>query len=74
LITLSPRVTWPSAAMTTLELRRTHRTVVERMRRTSEREFAGVAALETAIAVELRTADERMDIFGQYNAAPVHTV
>lgn len=31
-MTLSPRVTWPSAAMTTLPLRRTQRTVVERMR------------------------------------------
>jgi hypothetical protein len=56
--------------MTTLELRRTHKTVVERMRRASEREFAGVSALESAIAVELRTADERMDISGQYSAAP----
>jgi hypothetical protein len=40
------------------------------MRRASEREFAGVTALETAIAVEFRTADERMDIYRQYNAAP----
>src|SRR5271170_749169 len=31
-MTLSPNVTWPSAAMTTLPLRRTQRTVVERIR------------------------------------------
>jgi hypothetical protein len=52
LITLSPRVTWPSAAITTLELRRTHSTVVERMRRPAEREFALEADLEAADAVE----------------------
>jgi hypothetical protein len=39
------------------------------MRRASEREFAEEAARGTAIAVELRTADERMDISSQYNAA-----
>src|SRR5579883_2305410 len=31
-MTDSPSVTWPSAAITTLPLRRTHRTVVERIR------------------------------------------
>jgi hypothetical protein len=67
-------VTWPSAAMTTLEFLRTHKTVVERIRRASEREFTGEAALEAAIAVELRTADERMDISCQYSAAPAGTI
>src|ERR1700723_1857701 len=37
-MTLSPRVTWPSAAMTTLAPRRTQMTVVERMRRSPERD------------------------------------
>jgi hypothetical protein len=55
--------------MTTLEFLRTHRTVVERIRRASEREFTGLAALETAVAVELLTTDERMDISSQYSAA-----
>src|ERR1700759_1365369 len=35
-MTLSPNVTWPSAAMTTLGPRRTQITVVERMRRPPE--------------------------------------
>ncbi len=68
LITLSPSVTWPSAAMTTLEPRRTQRTVVERIRRASEREFTGVAALEAAVAVEPRGTEERIDILRKYSA------
>jgi hypothetical protein len=54
--------------MTTLELRRTHRTVVERIRRPSEREFTLEAALEPAVAVEPRTTDERIDISIEYSA------
>jgi hypothetical protein len=54
--------------MTTLEFRRTHRTVVERMRRLSEREFTLEAALEPAVAVEPRTTDERIDISIEYSA------
>src|SRR5271170_3085267 len=73
LITLSPSVTWPSAAMTTLELRRTHRTVVERIRRPSEREFTLEAALEPAVAVEPRTTDERIDISVEYSAGTLVT-
>ena len=39
-MTPSPSVTWPSPAMTTLPLRRTQRTVVERIRR-----FVGMSAI-----------------------------
>src|ERR1700680_4146864 len=39
-MTPSPRVTWPSPAMTTAPLRRTQRTVVERIRR-----FVGMSAI-----------------------------
>src|SRR5882757_8758689 len=39
-MTPSPRVTWPSPAMTTAPLRRTHRTVVDRIRR-----FVGMRAI-----------------------------
>src|ERR1700761_1205363 len=59
-MTLSPRVTWPSAAITTLCPLRTQITVVERMRRV--RDFSGVAALEPAVAVEPCNTDERIDI------------
>jgi hypothetical protein len=52
LITLSPSVTWPSAAITTLVSRRTQSTVVDRIRRPEEREFALEADLEPADAVE----------------------
>jgi hypothetical protein len=78
-------VTWPSAAMTTLESRRTQSTVVERIRRperefelepnperavaASERDFALEANLEAAVAVEPWYADERIDISSQYSAA-----
>src|ERR1700749_5058443 len=67
-MTLSPSVTWPSAAITTLVSRRTQSTVVERMRRPEEREFALEADLEPADAVEPWTTDERIDISSEYNA------
>ena len=67
-MTLSPSVTWPSAAITTLEFLRTHRTVVERMRWRSEREVLLRADLEPAVAVEPETTDERIDISRKYIA------
>jgi hypothetical protein len=56
--------------MTTLEFLRTHRTVVERIRRVwpSEREFRVEAVLEAAVAVESFTAKERVDICFEYSA------
>jgi hypothetical protein len=56
--------------MTTLEFLRTHKTVVERIRRVwpSEREFTVEAVLEAAVAVEPRTTDERIDISSKYSA------
>src|SRR6202453_291289 len=70
-MTASPRVTCPSAAITTLESRRTHRTVVERIRRPSERDFARESDRETAVAAEPRNTDERVDISSQYSAGAV---
>src|SRR5580700_2593504 len=54
--------------MTTSEFRRTHRTVVERMRRAWEQEFTLESALEAAVAVEPLTTDERIDISTEYSA------
>jgi len=50
--------------MTTLAFRRTHKTVVERIRRlgVSEWEVLEILAFEAAVAVERMTAKERVDI------------
>src|SRR6202158_1789184 len=55
LITPSPSVTWPSPAMTTVPLRRTLRTVVDRIRR-----FVGMSAiLDYSSADHLLERDQR---------------
>src|SRR5712671_935122 len=71
-MTDSPSVTWPSPAMTTLSLRRTQRTVVERiLRRAGVSAVSSVAAATSVFFIMSAILNYTAHLDGETGASPV---